>query len=72
IKEFKNIGHLTIRFEFFVCIMDDSFFIDFIQSCHGLMMLGVKQIAAKAIHTVYNSMAEGTGKCRKLKCELLT
>ncbi|GMR30997.1 hypothetical protein PMAYCL1PPCAC_01192, partial [Pristionchus mayeri] len=69
---FKNIGHLTIRFEFFVYIMDDSFFLDFVQSCNGLTLLGVNQIAADAIHAVFRSMVEGTSKCRRFKCDLLT
>ncbi|GMR30292.1 hypothetical protein PMAYCL1PPCAC_00487, partial [Pristionchus mayeri] len=68
-KEFKNIGHLIIQFEFFVYIMENSFFLDFIQSCEGFTLLGVHQIAADAIHAVFKSMVEGTAMCRRFKCD---
>ncbi|GMR31268.1 hypothetical protein PMAYCL1PPCAC_01463, partial [Pristionchus mayeri] len=70
IKEFKNIGNLTIQFEFFVYIMDESFFLSFVQSCDELTLLGVNQIAVEAIHTVYK-IIEGSAKCRRFKCDLL-
>ncbi|GMR30291.1 hypothetical protein PMAYCL1PPCAC_00486, partial [Pristionchus mayeri] len=72
IKEFNNVGSLTVEFEFFVYIMDKSFLLGLLESCPVVTLLGVNQISSDALTAVYNKMVGGSPKCCKLESDLLT
>ncbi|GMR31269.1 hypothetical protein PMAYCL1PPCAC_01464, partial [Pristionchus mayeri] len=72
INEFNNVGSLTVQFEFFVCIMDKSFFLGLVESCRVVTLIGVNQIWSDALCAVYLNMFAGSSKCFKLESDLLS
>ncbi|GMR31000.1 hypothetical protein PMAYCL1PPCAC_01195, partial [Pristionchus mayeri] len=66
VKEFKNIGHLTVNFEKEL-FMSDSHFLLLVDSFEELCLNRARGVTVDVLHKVYKNMVEGYATIRKFE-----